>query len=59
MIDRMKRPKVAATTVQHPSRVLIALAAAWLVAALAFGGMSAEPSSQRTPPTTVDDLAQP
>ena len=48
----MNRPNVAAAPAQRPSRILLVLAAAWLIAAMAIGGLSLESVAQAAAPAT-------
>ena len=55
----MNRPNVAAAPAQRPSRILLVLAAAWLIAAMAIGGLSLESAAQAAAPATTDVVALP
>ena len=51
----MKRPAVTATTSDsRPNRVLVALAAAWMILSLAIGGaVNADSSADATAPSSI------
>ena len=51
----MKRPVVTATTPDsRPNRVLVALAAAWMILSLAIGGaVNADSSGDATAPSSI------
>ena len=51
----MKRPAVtAATSDSRPNRVLVALAAAWMILSLALGGaVSADSNGDATAPSSI------
>jgi hypothetical protein len=55
----MNRPNVAATPARRPSRIHIILAAAWLIAAMAIGGLSLDATAQTSPPATTTIVAEP
>ena len=46
----MKSPTATATT-GRPNRILIALAAAWMIVSLAIGGMAADTGTDQATPT--------
>jgi hypothetical protein len=55
----MQRPKATAVT-PRPHRILIILAAAWMIAALAFGSAAVPaPSSAESSTVTADTVTQP
>jgi len=49
----MNRPKVAATTAPRPSRILVILAVAWLIAAMTIGGFTLEAAASGAAATTT------
>jgi hypothetical protein len=52
--------RTATATRSRPNRVLVALAAAWMILSLAIGGaVNAETQSQSRADTTVTSAAQP
>ena len=56
------KPTTRTATASRPNRVLIALAAAWLILSLAIGGaVSAQPAREAGGPSQVaaDEAAQP
>jgi hypothetical protein len=53
----MKRP--AAAAVRRPNRILIVLAAAWMIAALAIGGAAVESRNPDPAPAPLAGAAQP
>ena len=55
----MKRPNVAVDAAPRPSRIYVLLAAAWLIAAMAIGGLSLETTAGASGPTTNSGIAQP
>jgi hypothetical protein len=55
----MKRPNVAVDAAPRPSRIYVLLAAAWLIAAMAIGGLSLETTAGASAPTTNSGIAQP
>ena len=57
----MKRTTVAVPATQRPNRILVALAAAWMILSLAIGGaVSLESPSSATPSTqTVTGVTPP
>jgi hypothetical protein len=54
----MKRP-AAVTAARRPNRILIVLAAAWMIAALAIGGAAMESRSADPAPAPLAGGAQP
>lgn len=54
----MKRP-VAVVPANRPNRILIVLAAAWMIAALAFGSVALEQRADSTGPAPITGNAQP
>ncbi|HEX5039465.1 MAG TPA: hypothetical protein VFW95_04975 [Candidatus Limnocylindria bacterium] len=55
----MKRPNVAAAPAQRPPRILLVLAVAWLIAAMAIGGLSLDAGAARSDPPTTTVVAEP
>lgn len=59
----MKRKPITATaaTTPRPNRVLIALAAAWMILSLAIGGLvyAGNPSQEGSPASITRQAAQP
>lgn len=52
----MRTPTVATATTTRPNRVLLALAAAWMIASIALGGIvSAGASTEPAPAQAVAD----
>jgi len=49
----MNRTKVAATTAPRPSRILVVLAVAWLIAAMTIGGFTLEAAASGAAATTT------
>lgn len=43
--------RTATATTRRPNRLLIALAAAWMILSLAIGGMAADTGADQAPPT--------
>lgn len=54
------KPNTAAATYRRPNRLLIALAAAWMILSLAIGGaVTAESRAEADPSTAVTRVAGP
>ncbi|HVM25632.1 MAG TPA: hypothetical protein VM253_09570 [Candidatus Limnocylindrales bacterium] len=52
------KPNTIAATQSRPNRVLVALAAAWMILSLAIGGAVTAESRAETPPSTAITSAQ-